>query len=99
MYSITWKFPANDRRNITEVDMKLFSKPQSDPRLNDFISRLNTLTEQLQSVRSRFDYAVEPQQIDALIYEENAIQCRLSALYQEAKAVEIRLEIYENKKI
>lgn len=79
--------------------MRASSKPQLDLRTAELISRLNTLNEQLKSVRSRFDYAVEPQAIDALIYEENAIQCRLSALFQEAKAAGIRLEIYENKKI
>ena len=78
--------------------MRAFSKPTENPRTAELVSRLNTLTEQLESVRSRFDYAVEPQQIDALIYEENAILCRLSALYKEARAEGLRLEIYENKK-
>ena len=97
MYSTQIYFRGSSPQK-SEDNMKLFSKPQTDRRTEDFIARLNTLNEQLCSVRSRFDYAADPQHIDALIYEENAIQCRLSALYQEAKQVGIRLEFFENKK-
>lgn len=56
------------------------------------------LLDRLGDIRSRFDMAVEEDVIDALIYEENAVLCRLAQLYKQARAEGITLEHYEQIK-
>ena len=56
------------------------------------------LTERLNEIRTNFDFVTDEAAVDALIYEENAVLAKLSALYKEAKASGSRLEIYELKK-
>ncbi|MGN0700198.1 MAG: DUF2508 family protein [Oscillospiraceae bacterium] len=58
---------------------------------------LTELTERLYDIRSAFDLSTDEAVIQALIFEENAVQCRLSALYKKARAEGIKLEFYERK--
>lgn len=55
------------------------------------------LTQRLTQIRTNFNFADEPDVIDALIYEENSTLARLSQLYKEARASRLSLEIYELK--
>lgn len=56
------------------------------------------LTEQLKQIRTNYDFVTDQDAIDSLIYEENAVLSKLSALFKQAKASGSRLEIYELKK-
>ncbi len=56
------------------------------------------LTERLSDIRNNFDAVTDPPAIDALIFEENAVMCRLEQLYREARAEGISVEIYERGK-
>ena len=58
---------------------------------------LTELTERLYDIRSAFDLSTDEAVIQALIFEENAVLCRLSALYKKARTEGIRLEFYERK--
>lgn len=63
---------------------------------SEIIARQCTeLTEHLADVRSNFNYATDQSAIDALIFEENAVLCRLEQLYREAKEEGISVEVYE----
>lgn len=53
------------------------------------------LVERLADIRGAFNMVQDDDTIDALIYEENAVLCRLAALYKQARAEGITLEIYE----
>ena len=55
------------------------------------------LTQRLAEIRTNFDFATEPDVIDALIYEENSTLSRLAQLYKEARAEGVSLEVYERK--
>ena len=50
------------------------------------------LKDRLDSIRANYDNVSDEPSIDALIYEENAVLCRLSALYRRARENGIRLE-------
>lgn len=56
------------------------------------------LTQRLSDIRAAFDMTCDEALTDALIYEENAVQCRLSALYKQARALGVRVEVYEREK-
>ncbi len=56
------------------------------------------LLERLCDVRTMFDYALDAEIIDALIYEENAILCRLERLYKDAREGGISLPIVPERK-
>ncbi len=56
------------------------------------------LLERLEQIRLRYDLAEEASEIDALIYEENAVQCRLSALYAKARQWGVHVEHYERRR-
>ncbi len=53
------------------------------------------LAEKLEQIRSKFDYATDDDDIDALIYEENAILSRMASLYKRAKAMGVSVQFYE----
>lgn len=84
-------------RYITDM---LFHRKETaeERRQKKLAAQYTELTERLSEIRTNFDLAEEAELIDALIYEENALLARLSALYKEAKNSGIRLEIYELKK-
>lgn len=57
--------------------------------------RCTALEEQLRDVRSRFELAEEPDIIDALIFEENAVLRRLSQVYKEAREEGVSIQVHE----
>ena len=66
-----------------------------DTEAERFERRCTRLTRRLNDIRAAFDMVQDDDTIDALIYEENAVLCRLAALYKEARAAGITLEMYE----
>jgi len=67
----------------------------SDKECDELAKRITTLTEQLRDVRANFDIVTDERAIDALIYEENAILCRIEALHHEAKERGITVQLYQ----
>ncbi len=78
---------------------ELFRKKTApDDRRRQFERRCTRLVERLSDIRAAFDMAHDDDTTDALIYEENAVLCRLTALYKQARAEGITLEIYERRR-
>lgn len=73
-------------------------KEQPSPEKLRLAREYSELTERLSSIRSNFDFAEDDEAIDALIYEENAVLARLSALYRKARAQGAKLELYDLQK-
>lgn len=73
-------------------------KSQKDKRTVLWEESYTELLKQLDDVRTMFDYATDSTMVDALIYEENALLCRLEKLYKDAREQGISLKIYENRK-
>lgn len=67
----------------------------SDPEREDIAKRIGALTEQLNDVRANFDIVTDERIIDALIYEENALLCRIEMLHHEARERGITVQPYE----
>ena len=80
--------------------IKLTKKPGTpeEERRRAFAKEYNDLSERLADIRNNFDAVTDPPSIDALIFEENAVLCRLEQLNHEARAEGITLEIYERRK-
>lgn len=57
----------------------------SDSERDELASRIEKLTEELEDVRRNFDIVTDDRIIDALIYEENSLICRIEALHREAR--------------
>ncbi len=72
-------------------------KPESDPRAEAIKRRCVYLTERLEEIRAAYDMAEDSDLLDALIYEENAVLCRLAALYKEARADGVTIGIYDRQ--
>lgn len=80
----------------------LRTKRQTSPeerRTNELIREYEELTARLEQIRRCFDLAEENAVIDALIYEENAVQCRLSALTLKARENGVHVEHFQRRKI
>ncbi|MCI5668337.1 MAG: hypothetical protein MR291_06180 [Oscillospiraceae bacterium] len=80
----------------------LRTKRQTSPeerRTNELIREYEELTARLEQIRSCYDLAEENAVIDALIYEENAVQCRLSALTLKARETGVHVEHFQRRKI
>ncbi len=72
---------------------KLLNRPTGyETRAISFRREYAELTDRLETIRTNFDNVSDESVIDALIYEENAVLCRLSALYRQARESGIRLE-------
>ena len=71
----------------------------TDKQREAFERSCSALTERLECIRSSFDMAQDNDVIDALIYEENAVLCRLAQLYKQARREGIALDIYERKRL
>lgn len=81
--------------------MKLPFKVEKSPREKREALVEETYTEllgQLDDVRAMFDFATDSSMIDALIFEENALLCRLEKIYKDARTEGISLRTYENRK-
>ena len=81
--------------------MKLFTRSGksrnllSDNERDDLARRLGALTEQLKDVRANFDIVTDERAIDALIFEENALLCRIESLHREARERGLSVQPYE----
>ena len=81
--------------------MKLFArsgksrKILSENERDDLAKRIGALTEQLQDVRANFDIVTDERAIDALIYEENALICRIESLHREARELGLSVQPFE----
>ncbi len=73
-------------------------KPPRDKREKLLEETYTELLQQLEDVRAMFDFATDNSMIDALIYEENALLCRLEKIYKDARDEGISLRTYENRK-
>lgn len=60
--------------------------------------RSEELTEQLNDIRTNYDFVTEPGAIDALIFAENSVTCQLEQLYRSARAEGISIQLHERKK-
>lgn len=81
--------------------LKLFDHRRTSPderRSQELLREYEELTQRLEQIRSFFDLAQEDSDIDALIYEENAVQCRLSALYQRAREMGVHFDIADRRR-
>lgn len=67
----------------------------SERECDDIARRINALTEQLADVRTNFDIVTDERAIDALIYEENALLCRIESLHREARERGIRVDPFK----
>ncbi len=72
--------------------------PPRDKRAALLEETYTELLQQLEDVRAMFDFATDNSMIDALIYEENALLCRLEKIYKDARAEGISLRTYEKRK-
>ena len=81
--------------------MKLFAKLGrsreilTETERDDLARRIGALTEQLEDVRANFDIVTDERAIDALIYEENALICRIESLHREARERGITVHPFE----
>lgn len=78
-------FPGGNKKGISDKRAQLEQ-------------RCSELTERLGDIRACFDLAEDNDAIDALIYEENAVLCRLAQLYRQAKEEGISLEHFERER-
>lgn len=83
---------------IKLAELLLRKKRPNNEKQISYERRCTRLVERLSDIRAAFDMAQDDDTIDALIYEENAVLCRLAALYKQARAEGISLEIYERRK-
>lgn len=63
-----------------------------ESRARAFKKEYDELKDRLDCIRTNFDNVSADSDIDALIFEENAVLCRISALYRQARESGIRLE-------
>lgn len=66
-----------------------------DSEREDIARRINTLTEQLADVRVNFGFVTDERLIDALIYEEKALLCRIESVHREAREQGVTIQPYE----
>lgn len=65
---------------------------QDKRRETALIQEYTSLTDRLEQIRTNFDFASEDSEIDALIYEENAVLCRLSSLIHRARDMGVHVD-------
>lgn len=81
--------------------LKLFDRRRTSPdelRARELLKEYEELTQRLEQIRAFFDLAQKDSDIDALIYEENAVQCRLSALYQRARDMGVHFDATDRRR-
>ena len=82
---------------LSEKLTKKGSSP-AEERRKAFAREYTALSERLADIRNNFDAVTDPPTIDALIFEENAVLCRMEQLYREARDKGISIQIYERRK-
>jgi len=70
-----------------------------ESRARPFKREYDELMDRLECIRINYDNVSADSDIDALIFEENAVLCRLSALYRRARESGIRLEFPDKKPV
>lgn len=81
--------------------MKMFTKSTkrsellSERECHDLAERITELTDRLCDVHANFDIVTDECAIDALIYEENALLCRIEALHHEARERGISIQPFQ----
>ncbi len=81
--------------------MKLPLKPkpeQTDSRRIFYAEQCEELTEQLNDIRSNFDFVTDPQAIDSLIYAENSVIRLIEKLIRSAREEGITIQMHERGK-
>lgn len=81
--------------------MKLPLKPKSeqvDTRREFYAEQCAELTEQLNNIRSNFDYVTDSQAIDSLIYAENSVISLIEQLIRSARDEGITIQMHERGK-
>ena len=72
--------------------------PAEEKRREYFERSCSRLTEQLNNIRANYDMTTDADTIDALIYEENAVLCRLDSLYKQARSEGVTLDMHERRR-
>lgn len=72
--------------------------PAEEKRREYFERSCSRLTEQLNNIRANYDMTTDADAIDALIYEENAVLCRLDSLYKQARSEGMTLDMHERRR-
>lgn len=75
--------------------LNILMRRRTDPeqeRSQEFLREYTELSDRLQTIRTNYDHVSEDADIDALIYEENAVLTRLSALYWRAREMGLHVE-------
>lgn len=67
----------------------------SDSERDELAKRIELLTDELEDVRRNFDLVTDSRIIDALIYEENSLICRIEALHREARERGFSIQPFE----
>lgn len=61
-------------------------------RETELLQEYSRLTDRLEQIRTNYDFASDNAEIDALIYEENAVLSRLTALLRKARDMGIHVD-------
>ena len=72
--------------------------PAEEKRREYFERSCSRLTEQLNNIRANYNMTTDADAIDALIYEENAVLCRLDGLYKQARSEGMTLDMHERRR-
>lgn len=72
--------------------------PAEEKRREYFERSCSRLTEQLNNIRANYNMTTDADAIDALIYEENAVLCRLDSLYKQARSEGVTLDMHERRR-
>ena len=83
---------------LLEKLSKKISPDPIDERREFYKQRCIELTEELNNIRSNFDFVSDSHSIDALIYAEKSVTCQLEVLLKEAKAEGITIQLHERMK-
>ncbi len=77
--------------------LKFFKKEitPADIRREFYKTRCEELTRQLADIRTNYNFVNDPQYIDALIFEENAVTCQLGQLFKDARSEGISIQFHE----
>ena len=66
-------------------------------RETELLKEYSSLTDRLEQIRTNYDFVSEDAEIDALIYEENAVLCRLAALIQRARSMGVHVNFPDQR--
>lgn len=56
------------------------------------------LTDRLEQIRTNYDFVSDDAEIDALIYEENAVLRRIAALFQRAREMGAHIDFPDSRR-